>query len=92
MSERKRRTEENIEDVERVSDNLNRRARKEKRKNPFLKPDGGFNLVEKLPGIDFLIYRNFIYFISQFIQKRGVCNMWESLKEVWPKTFLKYKK
>ena len=42
MSERKRKTEENIEDVQRVSDTFNRRARKGKRKNPFLKPDGGF--------------------------------------------------
>ena len=49
MSERKRRTEENIEDVQRISDNLNRKTRKGKRKNPFLNPDGGFDLIEKFP-------------------------------------------
>ena len=25
-------------------------------KNPYLNPDGGIDLVEKFPGIDFLIY------------------------------------
>ncbi|MBA7487383.1 hypothetical protein ES705_17931 [subsurface metagenome] len=49
MSERKRRTEENIEDVQRVSDTLNRRTRKGKRKNPYLNPDGSFDLIEKFP-------------------------------------------
>ncbi|MBA7712141.1 hypothetical protein ES703_121111 [subsurface metagenome] len=48
MSEIKRRTEENIEDVERVSNILNRRIKKDK-KNPFLNPDGGFDLIEKSP-------------------------------------------
>ena len=46
MPERKRRTEENIEDVQRVSDTLNRRARKGKRRNPFLKPVCGSELQE----------------------------------------------
>ena len=27
-----------------------------KNKNPFLKPDGGIDLIEKFPGIDFMIY------------------------------------
>lgn len=27
-----------------------------KKKNPFLNTDGTFNLVEKFPGIDFIIY------------------------------------
>ncbi len=48
MPERERRTEENIEDVERVSGILNRRIKKDK-KNPFLKPDGGIDLIEKFP-------------------------------------------
>ncbi|MBA7560450.1 hypothetical protein ES708_02076 [subsurface metagenome] len=48
MPERERRTEENIEDVERVSGILNRRIKKDK-KNPFLNPDGGFDLIEKFP-------------------------------------------
>ena len=25
-------------------------------KNPFLKPDGSLDLIEKFPGIDFMIY------------------------------------
>ena len=25
-------------------------------KNPFLNPDGGFDLIEKFPGIDFMKY------------------------------------
>ena len=57
MPERKRRTEENIEDVERISNILNRRMKKSNaklgipglNKNPFLKPDGGFDLIEKFP-------------------------------------------
>jgi len=32
------------------------KIKKEKNKNPFLKPDGGFDLIEKFPGIDFNIY------------------------------------
>ena len=48
MSEIKRKTEENIEDVERISNILNRRIKKDK-KNPFLKPDGGIDLIEKFP-------------------------------------------
>lgn len=27
-------------------------------KNPFLNPDGGLDLVEKFPGIDFIKYRD----------------------------------
>jgi len=52
MSERKRRTEENIEDVQRISDTLNRKVRKGKRRNPFLKPYGGFDLIERFPGYE----------------------------------------
>jgi len=26
------------------------------KKNPFLKPDGGLDLIEKFPGIDFIPY------------------------------------
>jgi len=48
MSEIKRKTEENIEDVGRVSCILNRRIKKDK-KNPFLNPDGGIDLIEKFP-------------------------------------------
>ncbi len=48
MPERKRRTEENIEDVERISNILNRRIKKN-RKNPYLRANGGFSLIEKFP-------------------------------------------
>jgi len=64
MSERKRRTEENIEDVQRVSDILNKRIKKinklgapsGKDRNPFLNPDGGFDLIDEFVGIDFMPY------------------------------------
>jgi len=57
MSGRKRRVEENIEDVERISNILNRGIKKNNsklgapslNKNPFLKPDGGFDLIEIFP-------------------------------------------
>jgi hypothetical protein len=59
MSEIKRKTEENIEDVQRISDTLNRGIKKsnaklgapsdKKNKNPFLKPDGSFDLIEIFP-------------------------------------------
>ncbi len=42
MSEIKRKTEENVEDVERISNILNR-------KNPYLRANGGFSLIEKFP-------------------------------------------
>ena len=29
-----------------------------KKKNPFLNPKGGLDLVEKFPGIDFIKYRD----------------------------------
>lgn len=48
MPERKRRTKENIEDIQRISDIVNRRIKKDK-KNPFLKPDGGIDLIERFP-------------------------------------------
>jgi len=48
MSEIKRKIEENIEDVERISNILSRRIKK-KNKNLFLNPDGGFDLIEKFP-------------------------------------------
>jgi len=32
------------------------RRKKDKNKNPYLKPDGGLDLIEKFPGIDFNIY------------------------------------
>jgi len=32
------------------------KIKKEKNKNPFLKPDGSLELVEKFPGIDFMPY------------------------------------
>ena len=32
------------------------KIKKEKNKNPFLKPDGSLDLIEKFPGIDFMIY------------------------------------
>ncbi|GAI53746.1 unnamed protein product [marine sediment metagenome] len=28
------------------------------KKNPFLKPDGGFDLIEKFPGIDYMPYES----------------------------------
>jgi len=66
MSERKRRTEENIKDVERISNVLNRRIKKSnakpgalgKTKNPYLGSNGGFNLVEKFVGIDYMPYES----------------------------------
>ena len=48
MAEMKRRIEENIEDVERISNILNRRIKKDKN-NPFLNPDGSLDLIEKFP-------------------------------------------
>jgi prolyl oligopeptidase PreP (S9A serine peptidase family) len=48
MSGIKRKTEENIEDGERISDILNRRIKKN-RKNPYLRANGGFSLIEKFP-------------------------------------------
>lgn len=48
MSERERRTEENIEDVEKILNIMNRRIKKDK-KNPFLNPDGGIDLIERFP-------------------------------------------
>lgn len=32
------------------------KIKKDKNKNPYLKPNGGFDLIEKFPGIDFDIY------------------------------------
>jgi len=32
------------------------RIKEDKKKNPFLNPDGSFNLIERFPGIDFMIY------------------------------------
>ncbi|GAH83808.1 unnamed protein product [marine sediment metagenome] len=32
------------------------KRKKDKKKNPYLKPDGSFDLIEKFPGIDFNIY------------------------------------
>ena len=32
------------------------RIKKGKNKNPFLNPDGSFDLIEKFPGIDFMVY------------------------------------
>ena len=58
MSKRGRKTEKTVfnqaqksEDVERISNILDRRTRD--RKNPFLKPDGSFDLIEKFP-----VYKN----------------------------------
>jgi hypothetical protein len=56
MPEIRRKTEENIEDVQRISDTLKRRVsreiRKDKKKNPFLLPGGGINLVETWPSYE----------------------------------------
>ncbi len=60
MSKIKRKTEENIEDVERISNILNRKIKKSNaklgapglNKNPFLKPDGGIDLIEKFPSYE----------------------------------------
>jgi len=32
------------------------KRKKDKKKNPYLKPDGGIELIEKFPGIDFMVY------------------------------------
>ena len=57
MSEIKRKIEENIEDVERISNILNQRQKKSDvrlggpslKNNPFLNLNGGFSLVETWP-------------------------------------------
>jgi len=58
MSEIKRKTEENIEDVKRISNIINRRIKKsdvklgapsDKKRNPYLKNNGSFDLIEKFP-------------------------------------------
>ena len=55
MAKIKRRTEktvfdqaQKVEDVERVSNILNRKIKKN-RKNPYLRANGGFSLIEKFP-------------------------------------------
>ena len=55
MAKRKRRTEktvyerdQKIEDTQRISNNLNRRTKKDKGKNPFLKENGGFDLIDEV--------------------------------------------
>ena len=40
--------EQEIEDVQRMSNILNRRKKKDKR-NPFLKNNGGIDLIERFP-------------------------------------------
>ena len=54
----KRKTEENIEDVQRISNIMNRRMKKsnaklgapsDRNKNPFLNINGSFDLIEKFP-------------------------------------------
>ncbi|MBA7529540.1 hypothetical protein ES705_21738 [subsurface metagenome] len=60
MSEIKRKTKENIEDVERISNILNRRIKKSFRKlgapsdkkNPFLRTNGGIDLIETFPSYE----------------------------------------
>ncbi|MBA7541852.1 hypothetical protein ES705_34168 [subsurface metagenome] len=32
------------------------KIKKEKNKNPFLKPDGSLDLIEEFPGIDYMPY------------------------------------
>lgn len=32
------------------------KRKKDKNKNPYLKPDGSLELIEKFPGVDFMIY------------------------------------
>lgn len=58
MTEIKRKTKENIEDVERISDIINRKIKKsfrklgapsDRNKNPFLNPDGSLDLIENFP-------------------------------------------
>lgn len=57
MSEIKRKTEESIEDVERISNIMNRKIKKSNvklgaramTKNPYLRFNGGFSLIEKFP-------------------------------------------
>jgi len=41
--------EQKIEDIQRIKNILNRRTEKDKKKNPYLKPDGSFDLIEKFP-------------------------------------------
>jgi len=48
--------EQKAEDVQRITNILNRRTKKDKKKNPFLNAKGGLDLIEKFPGIDFIPY------------------------------------
>ena len=62
MTEIKRKTKENIEDVERISDIINRKIKKsfrklgapsdKKNKNPFLNSSGGISLIETWPSYE----------------------------------------
>jgi len=40
----------------RIKGKLGPRALLKKNKNPFKNPDGGFDLINKFPGIDFMNY------------------------------------
>ena len=41
--------------IKKINNKLGSRGSKEN-KNPFLDPSGNLNLVERFPGIDFMIY------------------------------------
>lgn len=63
MAKRKSRTEktvydreQKIEDIQRIKNTLNRRTKKDKKKNPYLKPDGSLDLIDKFVGIDYMPY------------------------------------
>ena len=51
MSEIRRKTEENVEDVERISNVMNRKIKKNKR-NPYLNFNGGIDLIETWPSYE----------------------------------------
>ena len=63
MAKRKSRTEktvydreQKIEDIQRIKNILNRGTKKDKKKNPYLKPDGSLDLIDKFVGIDYMPY------------------------------------
>lgn len=44
--------EQEIEDVQRISNILDQRTKKDKKKNPFLNPKGGIDLIERFPAYE----------------------------------------
>ena len=45
-----------LKSIKKIIQEKEKSGEKEKNKNPFLKPGGGFDLIEKFPGIDYMPY------------------------------------